>query len=262
MKCASLILLAWACIGASLCHGQSPSHRLGIHYTPQITRTFFEPILENNLELFNEFVETASAHRPVYGYSAGASYSHRFGKFYAGVYVSKNVRGQRSHYAFNYRGFQHGDTARNYGGLYYHFKTKSLSLGLSAGLTLLSNAQYTGGLDISVGLDIFHYSYGEEFSILPVEGILGGGCCRLEFFRIGLGYLKDISTSFDEGYYRAEFTAGWRNEFILFRNFHLNLQPNLYFLTDILKKSLALNGYVPDGIIIAAGLKTELIFKW
>ncbi|MBX2927969.1 MAG: hypothetical protein KF852_09055 [Saprospiraceae bacterium] len=48
----------------------------------------------------------------------------------------------------------------------------------------------------------------------------------------------------------------------MYRNFYLNLQPTVYFLTGILKKSPELNVWIPDGIVIAAGLKMETVFKF
>ncbi|MBX2927970.1 MAG: hypothetical protein KF852_09060 [Saprospiraceae bacterium] len=172
-KIALVIFFVFSCLAVH--YGQHDRNTLYVHHTPQITRTFFEAMLETNPGLFIDFVETAPANRPIQSHSIGGGYRRQFGKLSIGLHFSQNLRGQRSAYAFNYRGAPNTDTTRNYGGLYYHFKTKSFSFGISGGLTLLSNEEYAGGPEITLGIDVFHYAYAEEFTIRPGEGTLGGG---------------------------------------------------------------------------------------
>lgn len=244
------------------CNGQDSKNSISIFYTPQITRTYFEKTLDSVLKPFIEFHETTKNFRPITGHSYGLDYSYSFHKYHLGIYFQENLSGQRTGYAYNYRGAIPADTLSGYGGLYFHFKVRTFSLGLNFGKEIYSIPSYTSDIQLSVGLDIYEIAFLEDFIIQSKDGALGNGCCRIEFLTYPNHHFTNIYRRFEDGYYRADLAISWRNHFNLFGNCFLELNPQVRFLTKILKKSLALDVYVPDGVIWAIGLQTGISYHF
>jgi len=237
---------------------QPKKNRLEVYYIPQITKTYFEQILENNPGSFKGFYETVEPNRPLLGYSTGIGYARILKHLELGIFIKKNLRGQRSDFAYNYRGLIPTDTLPDYGGLYYHFKMKSVTFGLTIGKAIHLNDVYYSSLYLGIGLDVYQIAFLEDFIIKSDDGLLRGGCCRHEYEHYPDNQLTNILRHIKNGYYRAEFSLAWRNEIKFYKNIHVDIQPQVFFLTKILKDARGLNTFVPDGIILAAGLQLGL----
>lgn len=254
------LLFFWALfIPISMTFAQS-NNRLEIFYTPQISKTNFEEILENNPGPFMEFYETSEPNRPLIGYSFGISYARKIKTMSLGFYLRQNLRGQRSSVAYNYRGLYPQDTLPGYGGLFYHLQMKSITSGLSFGATLYATKVFSTGVYLDVGLDVYQIAFLEEFTINPENGLLEGGCCRQEYKNYPNNYFVNIGRHVKYGYYRLEFAPSWRNEVQIYKNLYLNLELKIFLLTKILKYSPELDSYVPDGSIFSIGSQFGLSY--
>ena len=258
-----IILLYINLITCFQVNGQSNRNSISIFYTPQITRSYFiENITSGFFGPFIEFIETAPSNRPIMGYSYGIDYTRYFKKFHLGIYLQENLRGQRSSFAYNYRSVMPVDTLEGYGGIGYNFRIKSINLGLNVGYNLSSHNDYNSDLQLSFGIDIFETSFMQDFIIQSEDGILTSGCCGDELVFYPAGYLQNILNRFNRGYYRADFGISWRNYFKLFNNFYLELNPQVRFLTKILKPDKAVGPYILDGIIWSVGIQTGLSYHF
>jgi hypothetical protein len=230
-----------------------------LHKLPEV---ILMKILKVDFGPFIEFVETATSHRPILGYSYGIDYARYFNKVQIGIYLQENVRGQRSGFAYNYSQFLPADTLKGYGGLNYIFKIKTIGLGLNLGYNLTNQSDYSSGIKLSFGLDIFETSYIQDFIIDRNNGILTSGCCGGELIFYPDSYFQNIFNRFKKGYIRMDYGISWINNFRLFNNFYLSLEPQIRFLSKIIKSSPEVGLFVPEGIIWAIGIQTGINYHF
>ena len=236
-------------------YSQSKKNSFYIHYTPQITKTDFNQILINNPGGFIEFYETVAPEKAIGGRSFGAGYSRKFGKYSLGIYFQKNIRGQKSDFAYNYRGLIPLDTADVYGGLYNVFKMESTSFGLTFERQLLSRPKFYSAFQMGLGLDIYENAYLKDYLINVQTGALRRGCCLHGYSQTAKGGINNFTQHFKDGFYRAELSFSVKNLFHLTQRVGLEISPQFFILSKILKDSKSLDHSVPDGKIISGGVK-------
>lgn len=238
-------------------------NEIEVFFTPQLTRTYFDEYIDKYQNGTQKIITFGyDAKYPVIGNSFGIRYARKFGKYYAGIVLKQNLRGQRSSFNYYYKDDSPSDTFPGYEGSYYHFMLKSLGLSLSISKNIILKEHFESRITLGAGMDLYQYAFTQNYGLLSLYGgILSFGSTRLGYYHSD-NYFKNIKAQLKERNYRLEFFFSMENVFTLYKNLKLSLSPELYYVTDFFDQKHPFSQFVPYGRVISAGLKTGIFYRF
>lgn len=227
-----------------------------IFYSPSITKTNFDKSIENAHFGFKELYETAKPSLPIIGYSFGLLYARKISKrSKINFSLKRNVYGQSSPVAYNFRGFVPVDTIPGYGGLKYKVLmwSNSLSVGYRKVFLFKKSLQFEFGG--STGIDVYEKGMLQDYIVERKTGITTLGCCTGYYYKFStFQKLHDFLYPFKKGFYRVEFAIVASARVNLSKRFFFAINPEFRYLTNLVGASPDLESLIPHGDIFSAGL--------
>jgi len=227
-----------------------------IFYSPSITKTNFDKSIENAHFGFKEFYETAKPSLPTIGYSFGLLYARKILKrSKINVTLKRNIYGQSSPIAYNYRGFVPNNIIPGYGGLKYKVLmwSNSFSVGYRKVFLLKKSLQFElGG---STGIDVYEKGMLQDYIVDRKTGITSLGCCTGYYYKFStFQKLNNFLYPFKKGFYRVEFAIVAGARVNLSKRLFLAISPEFRYLTNLVGASPDFESLIPHGDIFSAGL--------
>lgn len=236
-------------------------HEIQFFYAPGLSKTYFDRSIANSHFGFGvEFYETAKPRRPVPGYSYGILYARKVSKR-AKIYfgMKRNLVGQASPVAYNFRGIIPLDTLPGYGGLKYQILMWSYSFSIGYQKKLFQNDCFEFALGAGTGIDFYDKAIFKDYIVQRENGTTRPGCCIGYYYKSStFQKIHDFFYPIKKGIYRAEVAVLGEGKVLLPHGLYLCARPEFRFLTNLIGASSELEPLVPQGLIWSLNLNLGL----
>lgn len=232
-------------------------NKLQLFYSPNVSKTNFNSSIENaHFGFGKEFYQTARPSQPIMGYSFGLAYSRTLSNSDKIIFtLRRNVYGQSSPLAYNYRGVIPSDTLPGYGGLQYKVSVWSYSFSIGYQKEVLRKRLLHFFVMGGIGIDVYDKAILQNYILNRETGVLSYGCCTGYYIKFStFQKLNGFLYPFQKGFYRIELSVAANAQFDFSKRLFLFIQPEFRYLTNLVGASTEFVSLVPHGDIISINL--------
>lgn len=254
-------LLLLLCMDVQAQTIRQQKHEIQFFYAPGLSKSYFDrSIMHSHFGFGIEFYETAKPNRPVPGYAYGILYARKLSeksKIYVGI--KRNMVGQSSPVAYNFRGFIPADTLPGYGGLKYQVLMWSYSFSIGYQRNLFRNDRFEVSIGAGTGIDFYDKAIFKDYIIQRETGVARTGCCIGYYYKSStFQKIHNFFYPIKKGMYRAEIAVLGEGKVLLPHRLYLSARPEFRFLTNLIGASPELEPLVPQGLVWSLNLNLGL----